>query len=209
MFIGIANVLKAFLNTSVFPFCYPELVRSVSVGDGTRFVSGVRSMILQTSAVTLSVVILSLLLIKPLLGWVDRPVYGEHMDLFYWSLLAVALYAAGVAQCAIYAYRMDNRIIVSQVAGLAAFTVAAAILTRLFGVTRPHRPLCRLYDHVPNKLGRIFPPSARDGLPTMNDSSRPANSAPALHGRLIQELAAWEHEQGLFDYRLGGIPLWR
>ena len=43
----------------------------------------------------------------------------------------------------------------------------------------------------------------------MNDSSRPANSAPALHGRLIQELAAWEHEQGLFDYRLGGIPLWR
>ena len=146
MFIGIANVLKAFLNTSVFPFCYPELVRSVSVGDGTRFVSGVRSMILQTSAVTLSVVILSLLLIKPLLGWVDRPVYGEHMDLFYWSLLAVALYAAGqVAQCAIYAYRMDNRIIVSQVAGLAAFTVAAAILTRLFGVTGVLIALCAAY----------------------------------------------------------------
>jgi hypothetical protein len=43
----------------------------------------------------------------------------------------------------------------------------------------------------------------------MTDGSQPAGPTEALHAHLVQELAAWEHDQGLFDYRLGGIPLWR
>jgi hypothetical protein len=42
----------------------------------------------------------------------------------------------------------------------------------------------------------------------MTDSSAPQSSAHTLHDH-VRELAAWEHAQGLFDYRLGGIPLWR
>lgn len=146
LFIGIANALKAFLNSSVFPFCYPGLVRAVAVGDRARFRSGMRSMILQTVAVTIPVVVLALLLIRPLLGWIDRPIYGEQLNLFYWAQLAVGLYAAGqVAQCGIYAYRMDRRIIVGQVAGLAVFGAAAAVLTRLLGVTGVPVALCVAY----------------------------------------------------------------
>jgi O-antigen/teichoic acid export membrane protein len=146
LFIGIANVLKAFLNSSVFPFSYPGLVRSVAVGDRSGFNAGMRSMILQTIAVTASVVVLSLLLIRPLLGWIDRPIYGEHIGLFYWAQLAVVLYAAGqAAQCGIYALRMDRLIISGQVGGLAVFIAAAAMFTKLAGVAGVLIALCIAY----------------------------------------------------------------
>jgi hypothetical protein len=43
----------------------------------------------------------------------------------------------------------------------------------------------------------------------MTDRSPSAGAARALHAHEVQELAAWERTEGLFDYRLGGIPLWR
>ena len=156
LFMGIANVVKAFLNSSVFPFCYPGLVRAVAVGDAARFRSGMISMTLQTVAVIVPVVVASLFLIHPLLDWVDRPVYTEYLPLFHWALAAVVLYAGGqVAQCGIYAHRLDARIVTGQVAGLGVFVVAGAALTPILGVAGVPAALCTAYASmiVVNSLG--------------------------------------------------------
>ena len=149
LFLGIANVLKAFLNSSVFPFCYPKLVRSAAIGDRAGFEAGMRSMILQTIAVVIVVVVLSLLLIEPVLEWIDRPIYAEHIELFYLAQLAVALYAASqVAQSRSYAYRMDSCIVIGQVVGFAAFVAAAAVLTRFLGVPGVLIGVCIAYTSM-------------------------------------------------------------
>lgn len=158
LFMGIANVVKAFLNSSVFPFCYPGLVRAVAVGDGPRFRSGMRSMTLQTAVVVVPVVAMSLLLIEPLLDWIGRPIYSEHLELFYWALLAVALYAGGqVVQCGIYAHRLDARIVTGQMAGLVVFVLAGAVLTPFLGVVGVPAAVCTAYASmiVVNSLGFV------------------------------------------------------
>lgn len=43
----------------------------------------------------------------------------------------------------------------------------------------------------------------------MTARSPSAGVARTFHAHEVQELTAWERDEGLFDYRLGGIPLWR
>lgn len=143
LFVGIANVVRAFLDSGVFTFKYPALIRAAADGDDGRFRAVMRSMTRETVWVTLGVIIVSVLLINPLLAWIDRPVYREYLVLFYWTLGAVGLYAIGmVAHYGIYAYRRDGMIVVSQLAGLLTFGAAAAVLAPRLGATAVPMAVC-------------------------------------------------------------------
>jgi O-antigen/teichoic acid export membrane protein len=145
-FIGIANAMKAFLNSSVFPFYYPKLVRAATTSDHAAFKLGVRSMILQTVVVTTAMTGLSLLIINPLLDWIDQSIYRQHMELFHWAQFAVMLYAISqVAQCCLYAHRDDRRIITGQIISLLVFFVAATVFSHLMGVLGILVSLCVAY----------------------------------------------------------------
>ncbi|CAN5355644.1 N/A [soil metagenome] len=149
LFVGIANAIKAFLDAGIFVFSYPSLIRAAHAADEPAFRGGMRRLAWQTGAASVVLLGASLVLIQPLLSWVDRPIYGEHVVLLYWSLAAVALYAAGaVFHYGIYAHRMDYVIVLSHAASLIVFVLSAAALVPLLGVVAVPVALCFAYGLI-------------------------------------------------------------
>ena len=146
LFAGISGVVKAFLDSGVFVFSYPKMILAARRGDRAAFEAGLRALAWQTAAVTLVIAGVAIFAINPLLAWIDRPVYGEHIELFYWSLLAIFGYAAAmVLHYAVYAYDQDRIIIVSHLVGLAAFGVTGFLLADWLGAVAIPIALCLAY----------------------------------------------------------------
>ncbi|MBA3564595.1 MAG: hypothetical protein H0W33_11435 [Gammaproteobacteria bacterium] len=100
----------------------------------------------QALAVTAGMMIAILALIQPLLHWIDRPIYEEHIVLLYWALGVMALYAAAtVFHYGIYAHYKDRQIILSHVAALIVFMLAVVALRPLFGVVSVPVSICLAY----------------------------------------------------------------
>ena len=162
LFAGIAVVLKVFLDSGVFVFSYPALIRAVKVGDERAFRRGMRELFGYTAGVMAVVVAVSLMLIRPVLAWIDRPLYDGHLDLYYWSLAAVVLYAFGmVAHYGIYAHHRDRTIVTSQLAGLAVFFAAGALTVPAYGAVGVPVAMCAAYTailvHKSVVLARVWP----------------------------------------------------
>jgi O-antigen/teichoic acid export membrane protein len=135
LFVGIANAIKAFLDAGVFIFCYPALISAARRGDDAAFRGQMRKMALQATVATVGPVALVLAMVGPLLTWIDRPLYRDYLELLYWSIAAVVLYAAGmIFHYGIYARHRDSAIVQSQFGGLVAFMASAALLQGWLGV---------------------------------------------------------------------------
>lgn len=146
LFAGISGVVKAFLDSGVFVFSYPRMIRAARRGDTTQFNEALHALAWQTAVATLAIVVVAAIGIRPLLDWIDRPVYAENISLFWWSLAAVCTYAAAmVLHYAVYAYDRDRIIIISHLAGLAAFFVCGYILIGPMGVVAIPVALCLAY----------------------------------------------------------------
>jgi O-antigen/teichoic acid export membrane protein len=149
LFIGVANAIKAFLDAGVFIFSYPALIRAARGGDDVAFRSGMRSLTWQTIAVTAGLVTVALVLIEPLLAWIDRPVYQEHVALLYWAIAGVVLYAAGmVFHYGIYAHNSDGAIVRSHLGGLAVFVASTGLLQSSLGFMAVPISVCVAYATI-------------------------------------------------------------
>ncbi|WP_181296617.1 lipopolysaccharide biosynthesis protein [Pseudomonas sp. Q2-TVG4-2] len=125
LFMGFSNALMSFLDAGVFAFSYPGLITAHSRQDATAFRHGVRKLLLQTLVLSIAFAVIALLLIGPLLQWLNRPLYIEQQGLFPWLLLATVLYAVGmVPHYALYAQGHDRPIIQSHIASLLIFIPA-------------------------------------------------------------------------------------
>lgn len=125
LFMGLSNALMSFLDAGVFAFSYPGLISAHSKQDSTAFRQGLRRLLLQTLVLCAGFAVIALLLIGPLLQWLDKPLYLEQQGLFPWILLATLLYALGmVPHYALYAQGHDRPIIRSHIASLLAFIPA-------------------------------------------------------------------------------------
>jgi len=125
LFMGFSNALMSFLDAGVFAFSYPCLITAHSRQDATAFRRGVRKLLLQTLVLSIAFAVIALLLIGPLLQWLNRPLYIEQQGLFPWLLLATVLYAVGmVPHYALYAQGHDRPIIQSHIASLLIFIPA-------------------------------------------------------------------------------------
>lgn len=149
LFVGIANAVKTFLESGVFVFVYPGLIRAARRGDEPAFRKGMRALAWQTFAVTICLAAAALLLIHPLLHWIDRPIYDEYVMLLYWTIGAVSLYAAGmVFHYGIYAHSKDGPIVRSHVAGLLVFLLSVGVLHRMLGVVAVPMGTCLAYGLI-------------------------------------------------------------
>jgi O-antigen/teichoic acid export membrane protein len=129
LFVGIANTVRTFLEAGVYVFTYPGLIRAATRGDKAEFAAQMRSLALQTLTVAIVMSAVILIAIRPLLEWVDRPIYETHLDLLYWAIAAVLLNAAGmVLHYGIYAYRQDAAITRSHLLALGVFALTATAL---------------------------------------------------------------------------------
>jgi len=125
LFMGLSNALMSFLDAGVFAFSYPGLISAHSKQDSTAFRQGLRRLLLQTLVLCAGFAVIALLLIGPLLQWLDKPLYLEQQGLFPWILLATLLYALGmVPHYALYAQGHDRPIIRSHIASLLIFIPA-------------------------------------------------------------------------------------
>lgn len=122
---GLATALVSFLDAGVFSFLYPSLIRAFHVQDAMSFRAEFKRLLIQTLLFSLCFAVLALLVIIPLLGWLDKPVYFEQQALFPWILAAIFLYALGmVPHYALYAQGHDSPLIWSHFGGLLCFILA-------------------------------------------------------------------------------------
>lgn len=122
LFMGISSALMSFLDAGVFAFIYPGLISAHHNKDAASFRLKLRAMFWQTLIFSGAFVAVALLIIDPLLVWLDKPLYLESEGLFPWILLVTFLYSLGmVPHYALYAQGIDRPIIHSHIASLLVF----------------------------------------------------------------------------------------
>lgn len=125
LFMGISMALMSFLDAGIFAFIYPGLISAYQQKNEVGFRRGMLKLILQTVCLSGAFTLIALMVIGPLLAWLDKPLYSEQQGLFIWILLATVLYAIGmIPHYGLYAQGRDRPIIYSHVVSLIVFILA-------------------------------------------------------------------------------------
>lgn len=134
LFSGIAGAIAGFVDAGVASFLYPKLIDAAARNDHTNFKRTMRSLMVQTLTLTVALTVLVLAVVHPLVTWLDKPAYTEHLPLVYWTTGAIFAYIIGlVPHYGLYALRKDRMIIGSHMLGLATFLILAPMLSQAFG----------------------------------------------------------------------------
>lgn len=129
LYMGIANVIMTFLDASVFTFIYPALIAAAGKRDQATFDKHMQCLTRQTIVTTLGLSLAVILLAKPLLAWLHKPVYNQYFSLLYWTVLATALSAISmIPHYGLYAHHRDRPIIFSHLASLPVFAISVYFL---------------------------------------------------------------------------------
>lgn len=134
LFVGIANAIMSFLDAGVFSLQYPKLLVAANQKDPNRFRLEMKRLWNNTIVGTVLLTLTAYLLAHPLVQWLDRPVYAEHLGLLPWTLLAVALMSFSmVPHYALYARHRDRFIILSHLAALPVFLTIVWLFRSVLG----------------------------------------------------------------------------
>lgn len=126
LFMGLVTALMSFLDAGVFAFKYPGLIAAFNRHDDAAFRHGMRTLLVQTVVLSVSFAVCAIVVIHPLLTWIDKPLYIVHQPIFYWLLGVTFLYAIGmVPHYGLYAQGHDRPIIRSHIAGVGIFVLTA------------------------------------------------------------------------------------
>lgn len=129
LYFGICNSLIAFVDAAIFSFRYPPMVTLYRTGSIGEFDAARRDFRRQTLLATSTLVIVVAVLVVPVLGWIGKPLYLEHLQAFYVLLLASALYVAGhIPHFALYAMGRDRSIVAAHIGGFVLFVALGALL---------------------------------------------------------------------------------
>lgn len=134
LFVGMANAVMSFLDAGVFSFQYPRLLSAASEGKSLAFAQEMKRLWRNTLVATTVLIVAAYGLAFPVLHWLDLPAYTNQVGLLPWTLLAAALTAISmVPHYALYARHRDRTIVMSHVAALPAFALAAWVLWPVLG----------------------------------------------------------------------------
>lgn len=129
LFAGVANAVTAFLDAGVFVFLYPRVVRAYKENNAQAFKCGMLALFKQTTIVTLLLCVLASLLIHPVLSWLQKEIYSQHVGILYILLAAIFIFSISmVPHYAIYAMSKDRYIIISHILTFFVFLLAAATI---------------------------------------------------------------------------------
>lgn len=131
LFMGMCNALMSFLDAGVFMYSYPALIRHHNVEDNVAFQQELKRLGILTITLCLLFSVASAIALPWLLQWLDRPLYSEHQQLFWWLLTSLVLFAVGmVPHYALYAKGLDKPIIKSHVLGFVIFVPTVYVLAQ-------------------------------------------------------------------------------
>jgi O-antigen/teichoic acid export membrane protein len=129
LYIGVANAIGGFLDAAVYAFAYPKLVALAGQGNMLEFRSQLKLMTVQAMSAVIVLGGLALVIIYPLVQWLDRPIYLERFYLAYWCVLVGVLASlAMIPHFALYACRRDRPIVLIHLLSLPVFLLAGFIL---------------------------------------------------------------------------------
>jgi O-antigen/teichoic acid export membrane protein len=130
-FVGIANAIMSFLDAAIFSFTYPELIAAVGRKDTKGFKTQLRRMGFQTILLTLTLSAASLVLTGPIIHWIKRDVYSQHLSLLFWTIFATAISAISmIPHFGLYALRQDRSIIAGHLFSLPILIFKYTMLKR-------------------------------------------------------------------------------
>lgn len=136
LFSGIAGAIAGFVDAGVATFLYPKLIDSAAKKDHKNFHQTMKSLTLQTLTFTSALTVLALAAVHPLVAWLEKPAYTEHLGLVYWTTGAIFTYVIGlIPHYGLYALRKDRVIVRSHIFGLVTFLILALSLSQFLGET--------------------------------------------------------------------------
>ncbi|CAN0592514.1 unnamed protein product, partial [Ectocarpus sp. 12 AP-2014] len=129
VYMGVASAMLSFMDSGVFVFHYPKMMKAYKKRDMAEFDQAYRKLARQ-SAIWISVLTagaaLAGVVVFPLL---DEPIYSNHLLLFFTIVLAMAIFVVGyVFQYGLYTTTRDKSIIASNLAGLGVAAIALFFL---------------------------------------------------------------------------------
>jgi O-antigen/teichoic acid export membrane protein len=132
LYVGIALTVVNFLDPAVFSFVYPRMVSAFRQGDMSTYQKYMRELAWSALGVSLSLAATIVVIAPPVLGWLDRAIYLQHLPVL-WVLLAVAVvYSAGmVPHYGLYAKGADRSIVFAHVSSLVIFALAAYLFSHV------------------------------------------------------------------------------
>jgi O-antigen/teichoic acid export membrane protein len=130
------NSILALLATGVVAVQRPKVIQAHQLGDLSLYRSRLKHMAWSVAGVSGALCACAAVAIWPVLAFVQKPVYAEHLSAYWILLLGTFVGAlAEVPHTILYARHQDRAIVVSAVTGLAVAIGAAAYLVPRQGVS--------------------------------------------------------------------------
>lgn len=135
LFMGLANALTLGVAAAVHQFQYPRLVALAHSGDIDAFHATIRAIALQTVALCMCFVSVSLVLIPSLVDAIDVQAYTQAIWMLPWVLAATVLFNLSmIPHFVLYARDRDAYLTGSATTALLAFAVTLVALPGAIGV---------------------------------------------------------------------------
>jgi O-antigen/teichoic acid export membrane protein len=135
VYMSIAAAMLAFMESGVFVFFYPKMIKAYKNNDCTGFSAAYKALIKQ-SFLWMSFLLLIMTVVVPVIfSFLNERIYSENIALFYGILIAMVIFLIGyIYQYALYTTSRDKTIIFANISGF----IVAAILVLLFGRYYPY-----------------------------------------------------------------------
>ncbi len=129
-----ANSIQVFVSTAVVTVIYPRVVAAWQNKNLALYRSEMKRLVKSVLLVSGALVACVAVGISPILSLVDKPIYTEHVDIFWLLLAASTLLALSyIPHYALYARNHDRTLIAASLFGLAAGIGAHALLVPALG----------------------------------------------------------------------------
>lgn len=131
LFMSISNALISFLDSGVFVFSYPELIKHFEKKNAEAFKLQFKKLLKQVIAVVFVFSAISLFTLKYVLFFLNKQHYIDASWMFPYLLLATVFFCLGmVPQYGLYAQNKDRHIIISNVLSFVVFIITTGIISK-------------------------------------------------------------------------------
>lgn len=131
LFMSISNALVSFLDSGVFVFSYPLLIKHYEEKNAAAFKIQFKKLILQVVSVVILFSITTIISVKYVLVFLNKQHYIDYSWMFPYLILATSFFCLGmVPQYGLYAQNKDRHIIISNILSFIIFIITTGIISK-------------------------------------------------------------------------------
>ncbi len=131
LFMSISNALISFLDSGVFVFSYPQLIKHYEEKNAEAFKKQFKKLVQQVLIVVCLFSLMTLVSLNPILTLLNKQHYIDHSWMFPYLLLATGFFCLGmVPQYGLYAQNKDRHIIISNILSFVIFIITTEIVSK-------------------------------------------------------------------------------